>query len=217
MEQYINPASDGRFYELHELVKANCHDCEGCSKCCEKMGDSIVLDPYDCYQLKANTGAGFEELLSQQMIALGVKDGLVLPHMKMTEKTDQCPFLNEEKRCSIHTYRPGLCRLFPLGRNFTEGNMNYILLTEECTKKNRSKVKIDKWLAVQSPEKYHSFMISWHAFRMKMAELMLDAEENQRQQLNLYLLHAFYKSMDVEVDFYKQYEDTVQKIENAFL
>ena len=47
----INEISDGKFYGPNDMVKADCGDCKGCSACCQGMGESIVLDPYDIYRL----------------------------------------------------------------------------------------------------------------------------------------------------------------------
>ena len=41
--------SDGKLYGPNDLVKADCGDCHGCFACCQKMGQSIVLDPLDIY------------------------------------------------------------------------------------------------------------------------------------------------------------------------
>ena len=45
--------SDGNLYTANDMVKADCQDCKGCSACCRGMGDSIVLDPYDVWQMSA--------------------------------------------------------------------------------------------------------------------------------------------------------------------
>ena len=47
MERNIDmkEVSDGRLYTSNDLVKADCGGCEGCSACCQGMGESIVLDP----------------------------------------------------------------------------------------------------------------------------------------------------------------------------
>ncbi len=47
-----------------------------------------------------------EEILLAGNVALRVVDGVILPHLKMTEQSDRCSFLNEEGRCSIHDARP---------------------------------------------------------------------------------------------------------------
>ena len=43
----LNEISDGRLYTANDMVKADCMGCQGCASCCQGMGDSIVLDPYD--------------------------------------------------------------------------------------------------------------------------------------------------------------------------
>ena len=34
----LNEISDGRLYSSGDMVKADCHDCAGCSACCRGMG-----------------------------------------------------------------------------------------------------------------------------------------------------------------------------------
>lgn len=103
-----------RFYEWNDMVKADCHDCRGCSECCRGMGSSILLDPLDIFNLTKNLQKSFEELLTES-VELAVEEGLILPHLNMVGAEEKCAFLNEEGRCSIHGFRPGLCRTFPLG------------------------------------------------------------------------------------------------------
>lgn len=52
----LNEISDGRLYSSGDMVKADCHDCAGCSACCRGMGDSIKLDPMDIWRLKKGVG-----------------------------------------------------------------------------------------------------------------------------------------------------------------
>ena len=47
----LNEISDGNLYTANDLVRADCGGCHGCSDCCQGMGDSIILDPYDFYQV----------------------------------------------------------------------------------------------------------------------------------------------------------------------
>ena len=110
------------------------------------MGDSIVLDPMDVYRLEKKLGKTMEEILLAGNVALRVVDGVILPHLKMTEQSDRCSFLNEEGRCSIHDARPGFCRMFPLGRLYEDGTFSYFLQVNECPKENKTKVKVRRWL-----------------------------------------------------------------------
>ena len=83
----------------------------------KKMGQSIVLDPLDIYRLTKYLNVSFEQLLAEK-IELNVVDGLILPNLKMCGTEERCAFLDENGRCGIHQIRPGICRLFPLGRYY---------------------------------------------------------------------------------------------------
>ena len=92
----------------------------GCCDCCCQMGDTIILDPLDVWQLVQGRGKSFEQLLDESL-DLHVQDGVILPNLKMAGEKEQCVYLNEKGRCSIHPFRPGICRLFPLGRFYENG------------------------------------------------------------------------------------------------
>ena len=210
-------------FTSRDMAKIGCHDCQGCFSCCQGMGDTVVLNPYAVYELEKHLGKTFEKLL-QKEIALHTENGMILPHISMETETETCIFLNEQGRCSIHSFRPGLCRLFPLGRNYDypeqdpdlEGDavgFHYFILEEACPKKDKTKVKIDKWLGVSRLSTHEAFILTWHNFckyvQKKIEALMMDPEqETYIKQINLFILQLFYgKTWDMEQDFYKQIED----------
>ena len=116
--------SDGRLYDVNDMAKLGCQDCAGCSACCQGMGSSIVLDPYDVFRIEKKLNKSFEELLAGHF-ELNVVDGVILPNLKLTGQEEVCTFLNAEGRCSIHDSRPGICRLFPLGRYYENHDYKY--------------------------------------------------------------------------------------------
>ena len=145
----LSDISDGRLYGLNDMVKADVGGCVGCHKCCTNMAQSIVLDPYDVYMLKNRLGQNFQDLLNNGYIELNMVDGLILPNIKMNGK-NQCSFLNEEGRCSIHEERPGICRIFPLGRVYDGKGFSYFLQTGQCVRKNNAKIKVKKWIDTEN-------------------------------------------------------------------
>ena len=214
-----------RVYSKSDMVKAGCNDCKGCADCCIGMGDTILLDPLDVKQLSEGMQKSVEELL-EGIISLHVEDSIILPHMQMTDGNGQCVCLNEEGRCSIHTFRPGLCRLFPLGRSYEEGKLKYFLL-EDCPAKNKTKVKIEKWLQMPELTKYEKFLTDWHfllkELRIKAQELQTvkgeeaDTAQEIIKNMNMLLLQIFYFTPYVaEVDFYSQFEKRLEKMRSAF-
>ena len=134
--------SDGKLYTNNDMAKTDCGGCSGCSDCCRGMGSSIIIDPYDVYRLTNGLNTGFDELLSSGRLELNVVDGIILPNLKMDEQTDACTFLDENGRCSIHAYRTGICRMFPLGRFYEDNSFKYFLQIHECPKQNKTKVKM---------------------------------------------------------------------------
>lgn len=156
----LSTLTDGKLYRSSDMARLGCNDCEGCSACCKGMGNSVVLDPYDAWRLEQGLQAPFAAMIGKQVM-LSVVDGLVLPSLNMENESGACPFLNEAGRCSIHAFRPGICRLFPLGRYYHGEGFSYVLMAGECRKENRSKVKIDKWLGEQDLKAYEQFVLKW--------------------------------------------------------
>ena len=200
----IKEISDGKLYTANDMVKADCHDCEGCWDCCTGMGNSIVLDPMDIWRFTVNLGMDFQTLL-EQYIELNVVDGLVLPNLKLSGDKEACGFLNEKGRCSIHTFRPGICRLFPLGRFYEENGFKYFLQVHECPKKDRSKVKIKKWLGIPNLKAYEQYIIDWHNFKKQCEQALEELEEEHKKILILLVLKTFYQTAYSKDDFYEEF------------
>ncbi len=208
----INEISDGRRYGLNDMPKADCHDCEGCSKCCQGMGQSIVLDPLDVYQLCQGLGMTFEALL-QEKLELHVVDGIILPNLKMDGKRDCCGFLDGNGRCSIHEFRPGICRIFPLGRIYENGGFEYFLQTNECAHKTRTKVKVRKWIDVPNLKENQRFIADWHYLLKDLGKIMMTYDEKTAKTVSMYLLNTFYiLPYDGKRDFYEQFYERYEKI-----
>ncbi|MCM1537256.1 MAG: YkgJ family cysteine cluster protein [bacterium] len=190
-EENLKRISDGRLYGIHDMAKVGCHDCAGCSRCCRGMGESVVLDPYDAYQLTKHLGQTFEQLLSS-CVELHVADGLIVPNLVMRADTDACTFLDENGRCRIHAFRPGLCRIFPLGRNYEGGTLTYFVLKEECPMPNKTKVKIEKWLDTPDLQEKQAFLTAWHALLKRVRRVIAEGGDDKARAANVALLQTFY-------------------------
>lgn len=208
INEEILDISDGKLYSANDMAKISCHDCAGCSSCCRDMGQSIWLDPYDIYQLTRNLGKTMEELLLKE-VEFHVEDGLILPNIKMIgEEAPACSFLNAEGRCSIHAFRPGFCRLFPLGRNYEENKMSYFVLKDACPAPNKSKVKINKWLSIPNLKAYEKFLVEWHGITKNLRVYYEEhvQEEALIKAVNMKFLQIFYLTPYVQEDFYLEFQ-----------
>lgn len=236
--------SDGRLYSRDDMVKAGCDDCRGCSACCHGMGNSIVLDPYDIYRLTALRGDTLEHLLDEKKIEWNVVDGQILPNLALKGADEACGFLDDNGRCTIHTYRPGICRMFPLGRFYENGGFSYFLQIHECKKENRTKVKVKKWIDTPDLKRYEAYISTWHYFlkeirenEMEIAQSTLNdlCEGTKEEQLmqrenrvaaaaerekrrNLLIMKLFYLlPYEAKKDFYEQFEKRMQMAKRSLM
>lgn len=215
----LEDISDGRLYGYHDMVKADCHGCRGCHKCCTGMGDSVILDPYDMWRIQKGLGASLQELLGAGRLELHVVDGCILPNLAMQGAEEACGFLDEAGRCSIHAFRPGVCRLFPLGRYYEDGDFRYFLQKGECSAANPSKVKVSKWVDTPEPGKYHDFICAWHYLLKELEEAVRGQEDSEHARaLNMGLLEIFYLETNAgEEDFYGMFEKKRKYFRERFL
>jgi len=82
--------------------------CRACSRCCQHK--VIQVNPYEVARLARLKGMSTGEF---RAACTENGDGAIL---KRTDDSDTCIFLGA-KGCSVHSDRPLVCRLYPLGRH----------------------------------------------------------------------------------------------------
>ncbi len=209
-EVNLDEISDGKRYRANDMVKADCNDCKGCFECCCGMGTSIILDPYDIFHMTKGLGQTFEQLLEGK-IELNLVDGMILPNLVMDQKLERCNFLNAQGRCSIHTFRPGICRLFPLGRVYEDHAFQYFLQTQECSKTNRTKIKVKKWIDLPEFRQYEEYITEWHYFVLDVVQEIQERRGTDKvREINLTLLRCFFQTKYADdVTFYSQFQNRI--------
>lgn len=215
----LKEISDGRLYYSGDMVRADCRDCEGCSECCRGMGSSIILDPMDVWRLQKGIKKGFQALLEEGEIELNMADGMILPNLKMDAEREACPFLDGQGRCSVHDCRPGLCRLFPLGRYYEENGFRYFIQIHECRKQDRGKIKIKKWLGIPNLKAYENYILEWHGFLNQCEDALETLSEENVRILELYVLRRFYETAYMAADengFYEEFSARMEEVKEKF-
>ena len=180
------------------------------------MGQSIVLDPLDIYRLTFGLRQKFEELLADKL-ELNVVEGIILPNLQMSGTEEKCAFLNAEGRCSVHAIRPGICRLFPLGRYYDGKSFQYFLQIHECKKENRTKVKVKKWIDTPDLKKNEKYISDWHYFLTDMQKTLATLQNDEKvKKINMLILQTFFlEPYHQEEDFYVQFYDRLEKLKTS--
>ena len=219
----LTEISDGRLYTANDMVKIGCGGCAGCSECCKTVDDTIVLDPYDIFQLEQALNTGFDSLLASR-IELSITDGIILPHLKIRPNGLGCTFLDEAGRCSIHDHRPGFCRMFPMGRIYENGDFKYFLQVNECRYPDKTKVKLKKWLGIPSLPRYEQYIKDWHFFLKNVQHILQETKDDKSaKNIHMHLLNQFFvtpynttKAQEEQSDFYTQFDERLEESRRLF-
>ena len=214
----LDEISDGKLYSSNDMARTDCKGCDGCSACCHGMGSSIILDPLDVYRLSINLSKPVNELLAGPL-ELNVADGIILPNLKMTGTKEACSFLDADGRCTVHAFRPGICRMFPLGRFYENHYFQYFLQVHECPKTDRSKVKIKKWLDKPNLKTYEKYIADWHFILKGLQEYVMnltsDSSSNSdstARTISMHVLTQFYLTpYGEDGNFYEEFYERLEK------
>lgn len=210
----LNEISDGKLYDVEDIVKADTGGCNGCSDCCHDVGELVVLTPFDVYEIVSYLNIEFNQLIDDKII-LRENNKILLPYLNMQENK-RCSFLNNKDRCMIHSKRPNICRLFPLGRVYKDNTFKYFLQVGNCPKENLNDVKVRDWVGIENYEQNKKFILDWHNFIKALSfRLKFVRDEEELKEINKILLDNFYniKPNDGE-DFYCQFERILPNIKS---
>ena len=136
-----------------------------------------------------------------------------------SEMEDACTFLDAHGRCSVHTCRPGFCRLYPMGRYYDHEKRDfwYILQVGECIRPDLKKIRVKKWLGIPQLPRYEQYIRDWHFF---LTDVMAMLERNPalRKDACMYILRLFFlKPYDTAGDFYTEFAGRLQEGKDVLL
>ena len=209
----LNEISDGKLYDIEDMVKADTCGCNGCSDCCKDVGDLVVLTPFDIYEMTTYLNADFDKLLGDKIL-LRENNKITLPYLKMQDKNKNCSFLDKNGRCTIHSKRPNICRLFPLGRVYQDNDFKYFLQVDNCPEEELKDVKVADWINIENYNENKKFILEWYKFIKALTfRLKFVRDEKEIAHINEILLDNFYR-VKIDNDFYKSFEELLPKVKN---
>lgn len=211
----LDEISDGKLYDINDIVKADTCGCDGCSDCCHDVGDLVVLTPFDIYEIVNYLNTTFDELIGNK-IELRENNKILLPYLKMNDENKKCSFLSEENRCTIHSKRPNICRLFPLGRAYQDDDFKYFLQIGNCPKEELKDVKVEKWIGIENYNENKKFILEWYKFIKALTfRLKFVRDENEINEINKTLIDNCYRiEIKEDEDFYSVFSKRLPEVKN---
>ena len=139
---------------------------------------------------------------------------ITLPYLKMQDENKNCSFLDKNGRCTIHSKRPNICRLFPLGRVYQDNDFKYFLQVDNCPKEELKDVKVADWINIENYNENKKFILEWYKFIKALTfRLKFVRDEDEIENINQILLDSFYR-VKIDNDFYKSFEKLLPEVKN---
>ena len=103
--------------------------------------------------------------------------------------------------------------MFPLGRNYEGEKLSYFLLTDACPAKNKSKMKVSKWLEMDGVKDYEHFLVKWHSLTKSLRQAMQNYNEEEAKRKNMLFLQMFYFTPVQQENFYDGFYERLEQFE----
>ena len=209
--------------------------CRNCGKCCKNRED-LLLNSRDIFNIAAVLGLTTKEAI-EKYCETYVGDTSRMPLLRLLPvgKSKTCPLLAGSK-CSVHSLKPTVCALFPLGRVVadseeknggatapgTQGEVQYVLSPATCGSAKK-KITVRAWLEMYNISTNDVFFIQWNqnifALSYAVKELEKKAGGFARAMDMLWgsMYAALYVMYDTKKEFLPQYEDNMKKIRKALV
>ena len=193
--------------------------CNGCGECCRNRND-IILSAYDIYRLSQGLNISDMQLL-KEYCEIYIGKVSKLPFVKVVFENGVCKFMKDNK-CSIHVFKPSVCKLYPLGRGVKEdfNEVFYFKQDTQCGGKGMQIVK--EWVKGIDEE----IFIVWSTFMLDLVksshyEVLVDRVLKNHKKLDIdyaffyAIIDILYLQYDVKVDFLSQLKERNKRLVSA--
>ena len=184
--------------------------CNRCSKCCRERED-ILLTPLDLFKIAGYLKKSIQKVLEEYCEMYEGRDSKIpIVRIKPREYRRTCPFARKEG-CFIHSVKPAVCALYPLGRMIIEETkeFTYFLQPVPCGNKRQTQT-VRQWLDGFSILDEEAFNILWHQKISEISAILREVYSKytlNHDAINSALFLILYLRYEPEADFMPQFID----------
>jgi Fe-S-cluster containining protein len=205
--------------------------CRACGKCC-KNRDDIILTTRDLFNIARSLGRTIEYIIERYCETyIGETSRTPIVRLKPIGAEQICPLL-VNRRCIVHTVKPTVCAMFPLGRgtkfDISEKGAKipekcqpiYFIQSNSCGTQNKTQT-VRYWLNLYGIPVEDEFYSLW----TKMVSILSDTfhkfeilkiPEKDKKFLWDYVFHTVYISYDIDKELMPQFQENVEKLLGLF-
>lgn len=184
-------------------------ECQACGTCCRKRATPILMTGMDVFRVAQALNMKPMDVTSKYMRTY-LGDDSHIPLFVLKERDDGSCSLLRKGKCSVHSKKPVVCAIYPLGRylNYEDNSIQYFRQDNVC--KNAEKEgkvwTLNEWLDAFGIRELDDMSRTWYSLMSGIARVMCKMEPNKVDPMMYALLaQILYWNYDIS----KKYEDEV--------
>ena len=206
--------------------------CHSCGKCCKQRED-ILLNSRDVYNIAKALKLTHEQVIERYCECyIGQDSRVPIVRLKPEGVNRVCPLL-AGSRCSVHSLKPTVCALYPIGRVLaaesapeelglgSPNEIQYIINPVECASR-RKKQTVRQWLEMFGIPVEDTFFTVWHKSLFRLIEdvRLFEKQSGPNNSAMDMIWGAMYQSIymlyNVKEEFQPQFDSNIEKLLSLF-
>lgn len=183
--------------------------CQACGACCRKRATPILMTGMDVFRVAQALNMKPMDVTSKYMRTY-LGDDSHIPLFVLKERDDGSCSLLRKGKCSVHSKKPVVCAIYPLGRylNYEDKSIQYFRQDNVCkaAEKGGKVWTLNEWLDAFGIRELDNMSRTWYSLMSGIARVMCKMEPNKVDPMMYALLaQILYWNYDIS----KKYEDEV--------
>ena len=216
-------ANDVKTFRENELKTPDstfCFECKMCGGCCRRRKTPIVLTGADLFRMARALGVSVEEALRKNTTYY-LGDQSHVPLYTLTERDDGSCRLLRKGRCMVHSDKPAVCALFPLGRitDARDGSITYFFTRPNCPGANSERIwTLKEWQDEFQLLDTEADANAWSALVVTVSRVTARMQERQiTTDMIDDMKKALYTNYDTSKPYIEQAEENKREIEKIIV
>ena len=195
--------------------------CTQCGACCINRED-ILLTPKDVFRIVKKLQMTQREFVEKYCdVYVGSSSRVPLVRLQPFGKDQRCPLL-QDRSCIVHSVKPTVCALFPLGRGMRLKEdqrevfeFSYFLQEIDCGDRSEE-FTVREWLAQFGIQLEDAFFMQWMPFVSQLSKFLCEVEKHCEQavmeRLWSYCFVILFFDYSMQEDFMPQFQQRTNSI-----
>ncbi len=143
--------------------------CKECGDCCRNRKEPIILTGYDIFRIAMVLGIGMQEVLIKHTIGY-IGETSKLPVVVLKQRQDGSCSLLRKGKCMVHSNKPLVCALYPLGRYYLPAENRFGYFEQSIYCGTDQEHTLEEWLNTFNIPEWDEASSLWATIITKFAE-----------------------------------------------